>query len=329
MNIDWTSLLINCISILISSVITAIIVGIITWAINNLIQRGRNEEHLGDIQYARGYYNEAINWYDKAMRKNRALKSVNFKKGQSLINIGRYEEAIEAYTAVINEKDPATKAIYNRGLAYHNSSQYEAAITDYTAVLSVVGKDTEALHNRALCYIDIGNYKNAVEDLRLVLKIAPDKLPAKKDLERCECLWINSLTEKGDTSELASAYLTMYVDFGVSSDLLSAIKLYENIKDANSDQYCSLAVAYALDNQIGKAKWAFLKALRTCTNKRYIHYKIGAFYLTQGNAIKAKIHYDFCMHCDEFSHEAMEAKKFISSLDKIGRNILVDFNHKT
>ena len=63
-----------------------------------------------------GKYQEAIEWYDKALKIDRNNLALN-NKGLALNNLGKYQEAIEWYDKVLEIDPNNVYALNNKGLA--------------------------------------------------------------------------------------------------------------------------------------------------------------------------------------------------------------------
>ena len=85
-------------------------------------------------------------------------------EGDDLSTIGYYQEAIEQYDEAIRI-DPQDANTYNgRGLAYGGLGQYERAIQDYDEAIRLNPQDADAYYNRGAAYNALGKSREAERD---------------------------------------------------------------------------------------------------------------------------------------------------------------------
>jgi tetratricopeptide (TPR) repeat protein len=105
----------------------------------------------------RGRYEEAISYYDKALKiDTRYFRALN-NKGNSLNNLGRYEDALYCLDQAL-EIDPSyMKAWNNKGRSLVSLGRYEKAIYCFDQALEIDPSYEVALFNKANCLKIMGH----------------------------------------------------------------------------------------------------------------------------------------------------------------------------
>ena len=101
---------------------------------------------LGDL----GNYEEAITWYDKAFAIDPGKVNALNNKGVALKNLGKYEEAITWYDKALKIDPGFVYTLYNKGLALYDLGKYEESITWYDKALAIDPLDIDILNNKAV-----------------------------------------------------------------------------------------------------------------------------------------------------------------------------------
>jgi tetratricopeptide (TPR) repeat protein len=130
-----------------------------------------------------GRYNEAIECYDKALEIDPKYVNALNNKGFALGNLGRYNEAIECYDKALKIDPKYVNALNNKGLALHNLGRYNEAIEYYDKALEIDSKNAVVLNNKGLALRNLGRYNEAIEYYDKALEIDPK--------------YVNALNNKG------------------------------------------------------------------------------------------------------------------------------------
>ena len=158
----------------------------------------------GDLRAKIGFYNDAIDDYQKALELNPNYKEAdkaltdtknnldihNFINNYSLIENdlykdsgyyfnkacnfyykGKCKEAIVYYNKAI-ELDPNNSAAYNnRGNAKKDLVQYEEALKDYNKAIELDHNNSAAYYNRGSLKINLEEYKEAIKDFNKAIEL--------------------------------------------------------------------------------------------------------------------------------------------------------------
>lgn len=112
--------------------------------------------------------------------------AVEFKnQGNKALQAGNFNEAIEFYTKAINEDDTQPVFYGNRAQAYIKREEYGSAIKDATKAIELDPKFIKGYFRRALCYTAIIDHETALKDYQMVSQMAPQDPLAKSKLSDC------------------------------------------------------------------------------------------------------------------------------------------------
>jgi tetratricopeptide (TPR) repeat protein len=91
----------------------------------------------GNEHYYKNEYNEAIESYDKAIKKNPYNSDLLANKGYALAKLGKYEEAIEYSDKAIKINPKYADAWNNKGYALAKLGKYEEALKCYGKAIEI------------------------------------------------------------------------------------------------------------------------------------------------------------------------------------------------
>jgi transitional endoplasmic reticulum ATPase len=129
---------------------------------------------IGNDNYERSNYEEAIDKYNTAILLNPVFSEAYFNRALSYYQLKNYDRAVQDYTKSA-EFDPGNPIIYNnRGDAHYKKQDFNSAIKDYDKALSLNPKYLKAFYNRGLSYASLEEYEKAVQDFSQVIELKPD-----------------------------------------------------------------------------------------------------------------------------------------------------------
>ncbi|MPQ44239.1 tetratricopeptide repeat protein [Clostridium tarantellae] len=85
----------------------------------------------------------------------------NFSKGNELYNVKNYEEALNYYEKAIENNECEYHSYYNAGVCYIKLKEYDKAINMITKALEL-NNDSKYFFNLAYCYSMTNNQKKAL-----------------------------------------------------------------------------------------------------------------------------------------------------------------------
>jgi len=111
-------------------------------------------------------HEEAIEDYNKALEFNPEYAAAYYNRGTAYGKLKQHEKAIEDYNKAIELNPNIAQAYYNRGNAYGKLKQHEKAIEDYGKAIALNHDYGEAYSNRGYTYAEIRKYEEAARDLK-------------------------------------------------------------------------------------------------------------------------------------------------------------------
>jgi tetratricopeptide (TPR) repeat protein len=139
-------------------------------------EEGIEALNQGNTLYELGRYEEAIEYYDRALAIDPSnIKALN-DKGLSLYYSGRYEEAIEYSDRALAIDPNNVIALITKGLCLHKLERYEEAMEYYDRALALDPNNISALSNKGVSQNNLGRYEEAIEYFDRALSIEPNNV---------------------------------------------------------------------------------------------------------------------------------------------------------
>jgi len=129
-----------------------------------------------------GKYEAAIESYDTAIRLKPDDPVYYFNKAMAYRDLGRYQKAIEILNQAIQKKSNYIEAYNNKGAIYGSIGQPESAIAAYNEVIRLGPNNDTGYYNRAIAQAALGLYEKAMADYRQVILLRPDSADAYVNL---------------------------------------------------------------------------------------------------------------------------------------------------
>lgn len=129
-----------------------------------------------------GKYEAAIESYDLAIRLKPDDPIYYFNKAMAYRDLGRHEKAVEILDQAIQKKPDYIEAYNNKGAIYAAGGQYETAIAVYNEVVRLSPNNDTGYYNRAIAQAALGLYEKAMADYRQVILLRPDSADAYVNL---------------------------------------------------------------------------------------------------------------------------------------------------
>ena len=122
-----------------------------------------------------GLYEEAIAYYDKAIKLDSYADIFYYNRGNANRELGRYREALDDYdrAAKINPYD--SYALNNRAIIKDKLGMYDEAAEDFDMAIALNLDFAEARFNRGIFrYYKLGKEDDGIEDIKRALELKPD-----------------------------------------------------------------------------------------------------------------------------------------------------------
>ena len=213
---------------------------------------------------------EALQSYEKIIKKDPSLAGPYYNMGIILKRNGRLEEAIANYKKAISLKPDYVQAYNNLGVLYKDNKQYENAIPMFVKATDIQPDHQNGYYNLALIKKEQGLDEDALALLLKVLELNPSHNEAKLSAKLiCNELGIKFNKERKYDSALKHFKILAYLEPSSATSFYNMGNTYLEMEDYKS--------AVAL----------FKKALRIDPKFDLTHFKLGAVYRKMGKIDKA------------------------------------------
>ncbi len=125
-----------------------------------------------------GYFQEAINCCDEALKINSLLALAWLNKSVGLDGLRRYAEAIKCCDKALEINPQDARPWINKGHSLNGLRRYAEAAKCFDRALEINPQDTNAWNNKGNNLNDLGNYAEAVKCFDRALEINPQNIPA-------------------------------------------------------------------------------------------------------------------------------------------------------
>jgi tetratricopeptide (TPR) repeat protein len=112
----------------------------------------KNAQTLDEL----GQYEEAVSWYDIAIKKNPRDIVAWYNKGNVLDNIGKLKESIFCYDKVLEIIPDDISSMYNKAIVLSKLKKYEEAVSLFDKIISIDPIHIGALTNRRVSLDKLG-----------------------------------------------------------------------------------------------------------------------------------------------------------------------------
>ena len=112
----------------------------------------KNAQKLDEL----GQYEEAISWYDIAIKKNPQDIVAWYNKGNVLDNMGKLEDSIYCYDKVLEIIPHDISSLYNKAIVLSKIGKFEEAVFLFDEIISIDPTHIGALTNRRVSLSKLG-----------------------------------------------------------------------------------------------------------------------------------------------------------------------------
>jgi tetratricopeptide (TPR) repeat protein len=169
--------------IIIILIVSVVIIGFVVYQsyIESILDKVRNLNKKGLESNEQGKYQEAIDYYDKALELDPNYVSALNNKGVALKKQGKYQEAIDYYDKALELDPNYVSALDNKGQVFEEQGKYQEAIAWFDKALKVnpnyeesLTNKVNALNNKGNALLELGNYNEGIKYYDKVLEIDPN-----------------------------------------------------------------------------------------------------------------------------------------------------------
>ncbi|MEO1290553.1 MAG: tetratricopeptide repeat protein, partial [Chloroflexota bacterium] len=138
------------------------------------------------LKLSLGEYADALIYASLFLIDNLKFAEAHFTFGHIVADMKKYEEAIKFYNQAVKLQESHVSSYFNLGFCYKALKNYPLAIENYSKALKFVPQYLEVYNNRGIIYMIIGEFSKASQDFRKMLVIDPDSELAEKNLRLLE-----------------------------------------------------------------------------------------------------------------------------------------------
>jgi tetratricopeptide (TPR) repeat protein len=132
-----------------------------------------------DVQ---GKFNEALNYYNKALNIDPNSIYVLINKGNALGCLGRRNEALDCYNAALELDTENIDALINKALTLHSSLKNDEVLATCDQILQKQPYNAQALHMKGVVLQTVGKFSEAKTYLENAAELDPKFDPNLSDL---------------------------------------------------------------------------------------------------------------------------------------------------
>ncbi|MGE0433707.1 MAG: tetratricopeptide repeat protein, partial [Planctomycetota bacterium] len=121
-----------------------------------------------------GQHDEALRWYDRAIRMDPGLRAAWLNKANCLRILGRRDQQLATLNEYLADHGGDWSALFQRGNAYMDNGDNEMAIADYSSVVRLKPDHAEAWVNRASLRFKARDFHGALQDATRATEANPN-----------------------------------------------------------------------------------------------------------------------------------------------------------
>ena len=160
-------------------VVVGVVIGLVIWRIlafvkENSLLRIQRLNGQGVYLSSIGRYEEAVSFFDQALKINSKLPVTWKERGDLLDKLGRYEEAVISFDKALQIRVNDHHLWNEKGVLLEKLNRYEEAITSYDQALHFKSDFHEAWYNRSYALLKMGKYDEAIQSIDRSIKVEPN-----------------------------------------------------------------------------------------------------------------------------------------------------------
>ena len=134
-------------------------------------ETGMNYTDLADERFRQGKFREAVQYYDRALKKAPSNFRALHNKGLALFALSKFDLSIECYDSALALKPDALSVKLKKAISLNCKRDFEKARELLSDIISQDSMNTEALNARALAEFHLGLDDEGIADLEQALAI--------------------------------------------------------------------------------------------------------------------------------------------------------------
>lgn len=137
--------------------------------------------NAGDAYFEKHGYNEAIDYYKKALAEDPESAKANLAMGMVLAKLGKADEAKDYFLKSI-VTNPSSQAYNNLGLWYYDHQDVDAAEKAFNKAMELDPSSSQPYNNLGMIYGNAGRLDDAIRMLRKSVEVNPSSTKAYVNL---------------------------------------------------------------------------------------------------------------------------------------------------
>ena len=255
---------------------------------------------LGDAYTKEGNYDQAIHWYEEALRRKDDFRPALEELGGALIATGQLARAAEVLEKAAAPASPNTAVLTNLGGVYLLMGNVERAGQVLQQALGVNPDNPEAHNFLGRVLVQKGDWAGAEKQFREAVSAQPDFAEAQYNLgnllagasqySEAQYHFEKAIASKHDYAEAHHHYGLLLAQMGSNGKALA--ELQETVRlDPNSAQaYSDLGDVLAAQKRIESAADAYRRAIQLYPDSYEAHLALAQILAYQGNMLDARTH---------------------------------------
>lgn len=136
-------------------------------------QKVKDLVNKGNEFFHQGKFEQAIQYYDKALALKPENSEALFNKGNALCGLGKLKGAISFFDKALEVNPQDWEALHNKGNALLNLCRFNEALDCYDRALEINPKDAETIFNKGNLLFRLGKFEEAAQLFDEALALNP------------------------------------------------------------------------------------------------------------------------------------------------------------
>jgi predicted CXXCH cytochrome family protein len=257
---------------------------------------------LGDAYTKSRNYEQAIHWYEEALRRQSDFRPALEELGGALIAAGQLARAAEVLEKAAAPPSPNTAVLTNLGGVYLLQGNLERASQVLQQALGANQDNPEAHNFLGRVLIQKGDWPGAEKQFRDALSAQPDFAEANYNLGNvlagasqnadAQYHFERAIASKPEYAEAHHHYGILLAQMGSGSKALAELRETVRLDPNSAQAYSDLAGVLAAQRQIDNAADAYRRAIQLNPDSYEAHLALGQILAYKGAMLDAQGHFE-------------------------------------
>lgn len=179
--------------------------------------------YLACVYFGQEKYDEAIEYYTKAIEKNDKYAFAYHDRGSAYRMTKKYQLSLSDYRKAIQLNPNMAIAFNNMGSVKKILKDYQGALIDYSSAINLDSNDAVAYNNRGTVYKELNQTDKAMFDFSKAISINPSyalSYSNRANLKFQNKDYENALKDYNRALELDSSYGIGYLNRGICKEMM-------------------------------------------------------------------------------------------------------------